>query len=265
MVRLVLTSHRSRAARFESLTVVSYTWGMSIISFTSDSDKIAGNLFKAVRPANLAFLLIQGWTGHQNIAAALALADLGFTSMTYDMRGNGGSEGDLSKLSRADFVKDAAVAYDFLKQQVGEQTAIGVIGSSFGSYTAILLSEQRPVTCLSLRVPASYPDEGFDKPQLAQKYESRDFVEWRNQKLDYSDNRAFSVLHNFVGRIQIIEAGADQVVPHQVAENYVNAVADKQQLDYVVMKGAPHSLVNERLANEYVGLLTRWAKQFLKS
>src|SRR3954470_13184987 len=112
---------------------------MSSISFTSDGDRIAGNLFLGSKSTNVAFLLVQGWTGHQNIAAAQALANLGFTSMTYDMRGNGDSEGDLSKLSRADFVKDAIIAYNFLKKQVGDEAVIGVIGSSFGSYTAIML------------------------------------------------------------------------------------------------------------------------------
>lgn len=236
---------------------------MSSISFMSDGDKIAGNLFRRAKPLNFAFLLIQGWTGHQNISAAQALADLGFTSMAYDMRGNGESEGDLSKLSRADFLNDATLAYDCLKQQVGDQVKIGVIGSSFGSYMAMLLSEQRPVACLSFRVPANYPDEGFDKPQLAQKYESQDFVEWRKKKLSYTENRALTALRNFKGKVQIIEAGADEMVAHQVIENYVDAVANKRQLDYAVMKGAPHNLVNEQLSEEYVGLLSRWAKQFL--
>lgn len=235
---------------------------MGKVTFVSGADKIAGSLFTATKPTRVAFLLIQGWTGHQNIAAAQALADLGFTSMTYDMRGNGDSEGKLEDLSRADFINDAVIAYDFLKQQVGEETKIGVVGSSFGSYTAILLSEQRPVACLSLRVPANYPDEGFDQPQLAQKYESQDFTEWRNKKINYSENHTLKALHAFKGKVQIIEAGADELVPHQVAENYVNAVDDKQQLDYVIMKDAPHRLANEQLSNEYVRLLTEWAQQF---
>lgn len=238
---------------------------MSSISFTSEGDKIAGNLFLGVKSTNVAFLLIQGWRGHQNIAAAQALATLGFTSMTYDMRGNGDSEGNLERLSRADFLSDASVAYDFLKQQVGERTHIGVIGSSFGSYTAILLSERRPIMCLSLRAPANYPDDGFDKPQLAQKYESQDFAEWRKRKLSYPENLALKALHGFKGEVQIIESGADEIVAHQVIENYIDVITDKQRLDFVVMKDAPHRLANEQLTNEYIGLLTRWAKQFVNS
>lgn len=238
---------------------------MSAISFMSGDDKIAGNLFQGAKPTKFAFLLIQGWTGHQNTAAAQALADLGFTSMTYDMRGNGDSEGNLDELSRADFVNDAVVAFDFLKERVGERVRIGVVGSSFGSYIAVLLSERRPVTCLSLRVPANYPDQGFDEPQLSQKYGSNDFVEWRSKKLRHSENHTLTTLHNFMGRVQIIEAGADEVVPHQVAVNYADSVSDKAQLDYVVMENAPHRLADERLSEEYVHLLTGWAEQLLNT
>ena len=183
--------------------------------------------------------------------------------MTYDMRGNGGSEGNLAEFSRADFIADAATAYDYLKSKVSPDTVIGVAGSSFGSYTAVLLTEQRPVVCMSLRVPASYPDEGLNEPQEAQRTASNDFAEWRKQKLGPNDNRAFKALHDFRGKVQIIEAGADEMVCHQVTENYVNAVANRQQLEYVVMQNAPHRLANQELAAEYETLLTNWAKQFL--
>ena len=236
---------------------------MSSISFISDGEKISGNLFLAKKPLKFAFLLIQGWTGRQNMEAAQSLADLGFTSMTYDMRGNGDSQGDISALSRADFLRDATIAYDFLKQQVGEQTQIGVVGSSFGSYTAVLLSQQRQVAALSLRVPANYPDEGFNEPHLAHKYAPQDFAEWRKKKYTYTENFALAALHDFGGKVQIVESGADETVTHQVVESYVDAVQDKQLLSYSIMEDAPHSLVNEQLQQEYVGLLARWAAQFV--
>ncbi len=232
---------------------------MSKVSFVSDGYKLAGNLFvPSGEVKKLAFLLIQGWTGHQNIATAQVLARAGFTAMTYDMRGNGESEGDIAEFSRADFIKDAVVAYDYFKQQVGNDTAIGVIGGSFGSYSGVLLSEQREVYCLSLRVPATYPDEGFDEPQLAQKNGSNDFGEWRKKKLSYSENHAFKALHAFTGRVQIIEAQADKLVPSQAPRNYADAVTDKSKLVYEVMPNAPHRLVNEQLQTDYERLLLTW-------
>jgi hypothetical protein len=52
------------------------------VALTSDEERIAGNFFDAKRPGGLVFLLLHGWRGHQNMAAAKALADLGFPSLT---------------------------------------------------------------------------------------------------------------------------------------------------------------------------------------
>jgi esterase/lipase len=233
---------------------------MTKITFTSDNYRLAGNLFVTNKPKKLAFLLIQGWTGHQNILAAQALTKLGYTTMTYDMRGNRESEGNLAEFTRADFINDAMVAFDYLNQQVGPGTKIGVIGSSFGSYTAVLLSAKRDVYCLSLRVPASYPDEGFDEPQLAQSAND-ELTEWRMQKLDYTQNHAFKALHNFSGKVQIIEAEKDDLVPAQAPQNYAEAVSDKSNLTYEVVPAAPHRLANEQLHEDYERRLIAWVKR----
>jgi dienelactone hydrolase len=237
---------------------------MTKIQFTSNGYKLAGNLFRAAEPRHPAFLFIQGWTGHQNVLAAQRLAGLGFTSMTYDMRGNGESEGNLADFSRADFVSDAINAYDYLKQQVGEGMEIGAVGSSFGSYTAVLLSARRDVYCLSLRVPANYPDAGFEEPQVPQLESGASRI-FRSKKSGYNENKALRALHDFKGNVQIIEAGADEIVARQSPQNYANAVSGKAKLSYSVMEGAPHRLASDILQTEYEHLLTDWVKQFIIS
>lgn len=232
------------------------------ISFQSQGYKLSGHLFVAQNPQPLAFLLIQGWTGHQNVEAAKALAAQGFTSMTYDMHGNGDSEGDIAAFSRAEFIADAIIAYDYFKEQLNPDTAIGIVGSSFGSYTALLLSQARPVACLSLRVPANYPDEGYDSPQLPQ-IKSPELTAWRNTPHDYSGNYALAALHNFAGPVQLIEADRDEIIPHQAVQNYADAVANNEKLQYDTLRDAPHRLENSRLRVEYTELLLAWAKQSL--
>lgn len=233
---------------------------MSKISFMSHGFRLAGNFFAPPEAAKkLTFLLIQGWTGHQNLDAAKALAGRGYPALTYDMRGNGESEGDIADFSRADFVADAVVAYDFLKRQMEDGTVIGVIGSSFGSYTAVVLSKERPIACLSLRVPASYPDEGYDEPQAAQG-DADNMMRWRAQALDYSQNHAFQALHDFSGPVQIIEAGADELVPAQSPKNYGAAIADQTKLTYEVMPDAPHRLISPALQADYEKRLLAWVK-----
>jgi len=234
---------------------------MTVISFTSHGQRIAGNLFTADKPSPLAFLLLHGWLGYQNVAAAQALATLGCTSMTYDMRGNGDSEGDLSLLTRADFLRDAAVAYDYFREQVGEHVNIGVVGSSFGSYIGILLSEKRAITCLSLRVPANYPDDGLHKTGRTNTVENPEYREWRERALDYSQNKALHALHSFKGNVQIIESEQDEQVPRQTVLNYVHTISDPQMLSYTVMAGAPHSLMTPDVQANYISLLRAWAQK----
>jgi len=229
------------------------------IIFQSDGYTLAGNLFPAEPQKQLAFLFIQGWTGHQNVSAAQKVAAMGFTSMTYDMRGNRESEGNIAEFSRADFIKDATVAYDYLREQVGPDIKICVVGSSFGSYTAAILSTEREVFALSLRVPASYPDEGFADAHMGQA-EGTTLTEWRKQPLSY-DNKAFQAIHDFAGQVQIIEAENDEQVPHQAPQNYADAVADQACVEHIVMKGAPHTLATPQLNSEYQNHLTNWIKK----
>jgi len=231
------------------------------INFTSDGYKLAGNLFVAEQPKNLALLFIQGWTGHQNIPAAEALTRLGYTTMLYDMRGNRESEGSLADFSRADFVHDAAVAYDFLRDHVGADVPIGVIGSSFGSYSAILLSKERDIYCLSLRVPANYPDNGFNEPELNQHRDRADYFDWCAKPLNYTQNYALAALHNYGGLVHIVEAGADEEVAQQTPKNYADAIVDKTKLTYEVMPEAPHSLKTPDLQANYTKRLTTWVSR----
>jgi len=232
---------------------------MSEIHFQSDGYRISGNLFVPENTASKgAFLFIQGWTGNQNTRAAQAVTELGYTTMTYDMRGNKTSEGNIEDFSRADFIKDAEVAYDYLRQQVGEKALIGVVGSSFGGYTAAILSSTRPVHCLSLRVPANYPDERHRDPHAAQMGPA--LHEWRAKVLGADASMALRAIHQFTGKVQIIEAGADAIVASQTPQNYAHAIADKSLLKYEIMPDAPHGLDTDDLARDYTDRLTTWIK-----
>lgn len=235
---------------------------MSTVQISSNGYKLAGNLFVAGRPSSLAFLFIQGWMGHQNVIGAQALADLGFSCLTYDMHGNGESEGNVGDFSRAEFLNDAENVYDYFKQQLPKGTKIGLIGSSFGSYMATLLSTTRSVSCMSLRVPATYPDEGFTDPQLPQ-IDHDELVAWRKRPMNYDQNMAFQALHDFDGPVMIIESGADIVVPHQACQNYAQATTDPAKLRYEVIENAPHSFTSDSQHAEYGRLLASWATSIL--
>ncbi len=235
---------------------------MAGIVFESNGYKLCGNLYEPVAGnKDSAFLFIQGWTGDQNLDAARSVAALGYTTMTYDMRGNGSSAGNLSDFSRADFVHDAGVAYDYLRQRVGNTALIGVVGNSFGGYTSAMLTSEREISHLSLHVPANYPEKGSSMPQQAQMTPQR--MEWRKKPLGHKQSKALSAIHNFKGKIQIIEAELDEIVDQQTPRNYANAVADKSQLTYEIVPGAPHELDTEYLRADYRSRLARWITENL--
>jgi esterase/lipase len=206
-----------------------------------------------------AILFLHGWTGRPNNRAAAMLARSGFYAMTISMAGHNDSDGDIKKLSRKEALDEALAAYDFLRSNIPAETGIVIVGNSFGGYIAALVAMYRPVSAISLRVPANYQEKGFDEPQWGQGHGNPDVDKWRAEPVKYSDSQALQSVHDFAGPIQIIEAEKDEVVVSQVVANYKNAASDSAQLQYLLMKDWPHSLGDdERRNQQFQKLLLDW-------
>jgi esterase/lipase len=223
--------------------------------------KLRGRLFKPAAPKPVAVLFIHGWTGRPNNDAAKLLAEHGYTSITFSLSGHNDSDGKLEDVTRAGSLREVIAAYDFFKTKLSPEVKVVAAGSSYGSYMATLLSAEREVSALSLRVPANYPDERFSDAQLPQAPDQSNtsLTEWRKQIIKYDQTRSLKSLHDFQGQIQIIEAEEDEIVPHETVQNYVNAISDKNQLDYHLMKGWPHSLgLDPQRNQQYQDMLLNW-------
>lgn len=235
---------------------------MSKTSFEIDVDgqKIRGNLYEpAEKTHDLTVLFLHGWTGEPNDRSAETLTENGFYSMTISMRGHGNSDGDINQVSRADSLKDALAAYDFLASKLPNGVVIAAVGNSYGSYIAALLSRERDVAALSLRVPAPYVDEGFELSQMGHGAEDKVVMNWRQSAHEYTGNKAFEAVHNFEGPVQIIEAEKDDTIPRQSVQNYKNAISNTERLDYHLMPDWPHSLGNDPERNkQFQGVLLSW-------
>ena len=208
-----------------------------------------GNLFLSPKIEGKvpAILHIHGWQSAQDRGFEISklLAAMGFICLTFDMRGHGREEkspGELDKLSRKDFLDDVIAAYDFIAKQDGvDREDISVVGSSFGSYLAALLTKERKVSRLVLRVPADYPDEGFETPNV-ETFEKSEGDGWWEKTKEWKETAALRALHEFRGPILLIESEKDEDIPPQTIKNYRNAVEEEGQVTYVLMKDAPHSL-----------------------
>ena len=241
---------------------------MRSITITVDGETLKGFLFYPPneKDKNPAVLFIHGWTSAQDryTNQAKDLTGLGVVCLTFDLRGHGGSAGDINNQTRQDFLDDVTAAYDLLiKDNKIDPNNITVIGSSFGSCLAVLLARHRKVKNLILRVPANYPDalEGpIAKANQDEVYKSR-HLGLQNP----SNNMALAALHNFNGNVLIIESSKDEIIPHQTIEDYINAMEDKTKLDHIVMEGAPHSLTGSpELKKQAQGITRNWLEGKIK-
>lgn len=225
-----------------------------------DGLKLRGKTFTPeTNQKNIAILFLHGWTGPTNENAAELLATNGFGAMTISLSGHNDSDGKLEDQTRSKSLQQVLAAYDYFRSFLPEHVRIGVAGNSYGGYLATLLSSERPLACIQMRVPANYPDDNFDNIQLGQGAENPAIMSWRQQRLDPSSTKSLRALNNFQGPVQIIEAELDDSVPHQTVQNYVEAVGDKTKLDFHFMKGWPHSLKTDPVRNkQYQTILLDW-------
>ncbi|MBU1472243.1 alpha/beta fold hydrolase [Patescibacteria group bacterium] len=240
---------------------------MKQIEFLVNNRILKGTLFSShnIKAKNPAILFIHGWTSERarSYQYANALTKLGYISFLFDMRGHGESEGDINSYTPKEFFADVLAAYDYLaKVENVDKENISVVGSSFGSYLAALLTTKRNVKRLALRVPADYPNENFNKSKIQSSGSSNPkLVLWRKQIKKSPETFALEAIASFDGEILIIESGKDNSVPHQTIQNYINAINDKNKLTHIVMKNAPHSIKEGPFRDEVEKILVDWFKK----
>lgn len=213
-----------------------------------------------------AILFLTGWNPGKlaftssDLYAGLFADKYNFICLTIALRGMG-SAGDITKLTRSDFLEDIISSYDFLSNQKNvDKDNVTIISESFGSYLACVLSSRRKVRNLALRVPTDFPDEGFDStPQvrLAVNF-SRD---WKIRKHNYDESYALSALHGFNGPVLIVASEDDEYVPFQTTQNYLSSISEPDRMNYYLMKSAYHALINPLRQKEYFKVLTKWLEE----
>jgi uncharacterized protein len=238
---------------------------MKDFALTVDSLKIHGKLFcNNNSKSKPAVLFIHGWESKQDRHFMLAeeLANVGYLCITFDMRGHSISEGDHTVSSRKDFLTDVLAAYDFMVSQDNtDANNVTVISASFGAYMAALLSAERVIHALVLRVPADYRDEGFSEPL----YEQRNQIshsEWKEQPHSNQETAALRSIHQFEGDLLIIESEKDELVPTTTVQSYAQAACNPAKLTYAIMENAPHSISHHpELQRQFAEMVTTWLRK----
>ena len=234
-----------------------------LIDIPVDGQRIAGTL---VTPATAVpgVLFVHGWGGNQEqyLARAREIAALGCVCLTIDLRGHAETEAQRETVTREDNLRDVIAAYDALVGHGAvDKSAIAVVGSSYGGYLATILSTLRSVRWLALRVPALYRDEDWSLPK--QQLKKYDLAAYRRGAVGPDRNRALAACAEFEGDVLIVESEHDDIVPHQVIENYLAAFKKAHSLTYRVIEGADHALSEESWQQAYSSHLVNWATEMV--
>lgn len=235
------------------------------VTLEVEGQKVVGSLLKPELPVP-GFLFIHGWGGDQeeDLGHAEELARLGCVCFTFDLRGHAESDADKERVTRQDGLNDVLAAYDYLAAQpLIDTAAIGVVGTSYGGYLAMLLTVHRPVRWLAMRVPALYPNEHWDTPKS--KLDKAAVRRYREQPHAAGDDRALAACVEFRGDVLIVESEKDEQIPRQAMISMQGAFGQANSLSHRIIPGATHAMRDARHQRIYATLLTGWIEEMVRA
>lgn len=193
---------------------------------------------------------------------AQSLAKAGIMSLVFGFRGCWDSEGEIGKITIAEWLNDAILAFDFLyKNSLVDQNRIGISGKSFGGYIGALVSEKRIVKSMVFQAPAVYEDREFNQYYLPDPDVREKRQVYRNSD-SALDNKAIEAMKKYKNALLIIGGELDDICPRRSVQEFYN-VSPSRNKKIVWIKGADHPLTNEKHNQEYTKLMVNWFKKTL--
>lgn len=234
------------------------------VTISVDSDTLDGTVLS---PAKLipGVLFVHGWGGsqEQDLVRAEEIAQLGCICFTFDLRGHARHDAERNRVTRSDGLADVLAAYDFLASQPQvDQSAIAVVGTSYGGYLSALLTARRPVAWLALRVPALYPDDHWEVPKALLPRD--EIMTYRSHFRTGQHDKALAACEAFSGDVLIVESEYDHYVPHSAISSFISSFHRSNSLSYRILKGADHALRDETCRKAYHDLLLTWVEEMVR-
>lgn len=209
-------------------------------------------------------LLVHGWDSDQTHYQVRAedIAALGCVCLTFDLRGHGRQEGLRESVTREQNLCDVLAAFDRLANHAAvDRQSLALIGTSYGGYLAAIASARRKVRWLAMRVPAPYPDEGWN---LAKNSLDREVLQsYRAEVRPPGSDRALAACLEFTGDALIVGCGLDDTVPATGIASFVRSFQNARSLTYRSIDGADHALSDERSQRTYDALLSGWLTEMI--
>ncbi len=235
------------------------------VDLTVDGQRLTGTLLQPEAPVP-GLLFVHGWGGDQDedLGHAEELARLGCICFTFDLRGHAGSDAGRDEVTRQDGLNDVTAAYDYLvSQPLIDPSAIGVIGTSYGGYLSALLTNERSVRWLALRVPALYPDKDWETPKA--RLDKDEVKTYRESPRSPEEDRALAACAAFEGDVLIVESGEDDRIPTEVILSYQAAFKQASSFTHRVIPGASHAMRDPADQRVYSTILINWVEEMVRA
>lgn len=157
----------------------------------------------------------------------------GVSSCAFDFIGHGETGGELTRSSLRERTE---MATEVIRSCAPKGQPLIVVAASMSGYTAVRLLEEFDVHLLVLIVPAAYDRKAYEL-QFSDEFS----VCIRREK-SYRDSDAWEILEKYCGRMLLVTAEFDQVIPDEVVDMYKRS-ASLAEVDQLIVKGAPHKVM----------------------
>jgi pimeloyl-ACP methyl ester carboxylesterase len=217
---------------------------MNLIEAPPFSVPFPGALLKCdsmVGASSLQTLLIHGaGTSERGRFAPLrrVLHEHRIASVAFDCIGHGETGGDLSSSSLASRTRQAEAVLDALPGT----NRLAVVGTSMGAYNAIRLLATRRIDSLVLVVPGVYTPAAYEVPFGSQ------FTALIRQERSWDQTDAWALLAQFKGRLLVIAAEKDNVIPAEIPLRLVQCAVQASWRKLHVVPDAAHNRLLSLLA-----------------
>ncbi|MBS1229908.1 MAG: alpha/beta hydrolase family protein [Proteobacteria bacterium] len=167
-----------------------------------------------------------------------ALLRRGIASTAFDCVGHGQTGGLLCASSLASRTRQAAAVADARHGA----SPLAVVGTSMGAYNAIKLLEARQVESLVLVVPGVYTPAAYELP-----FDAGFSAVIRAQR-SWEATDAWDIVGRFTGRLLVIAAQNDTVIPPEIPWRLVEAAGKASWRQLHVVADAQHNRLFSLLA-----------------
>ena len=126
---------------------------------------------------------------------------------------------------------------------VGIQQPLSVIAASMGAYTAVKLLEYYQIKNMILLVPAMYDSKAYNVPF------NEGFTEIIRRPESWDDSDAWQILSKYKGRLFIIAAENDNVIPKGVVNRIYDSAVNAEERELFFAPRASHAVFTDLRSN----------------